>query len=108
MSHSHEFVFLKTRKTAGTTIELALEPLCRPPGAEAREKTPQIVTAHGDVGGRLSPPRTSGRRRRPLAYYHDEASVAAVRRHAARVFDRFDYPPTPGVHAQAASSEVLR
>lgn len=28
VSHKHRFIFFKTRKTAGTSIELALEPLC--------------------------------------------------------------------------------
>jgi len=30
LSHAHKFIFIKTSKTAGTSIELALEPLCGP------------------------------------------------------------------------------
>jgi len=30
ISHEHKFIFLKTRKTAGTSIELALSHLCGP------------------------------------------------------------------------------
>ena len=30
VSHEHKFIFLKTRKTAGTSIELALNHLCGP------------------------------------------------------------------------------
>lgn len=30
LSHAHRFIFLKTRKTAGTSIELALSQLCGP------------------------------------------------------------------------------
>jgi hypothetical protein len=30
VSHEHKFIFLKTKKTAGTSIELALTQLCRP------------------------------------------------------------------------------
>ena len=30
ISHEHKFIFLKTRKTAGTSIELALSQLCGP------------------------------------------------------------------------------
>lgn len=30
LSHRHKFIFIKTSKTAGTSIELALEPVCGP------------------------------------------------------------------------------
>jgi hypothetical protein len=30
VSHEHKFIFLKTKKTAGTSIELALNALCGP------------------------------------------------------------------------------
>jgi len=30
VSHEHKFIFLKTKKTAGTSIELALTELCGP------------------------------------------------------------------------------
>jgi hypothetical protein len=53
ISHDRGFIFLKTRKTAGTTIEMLLEPHCAPPGHVVREETPEIVTAHGVVGARL-------------------------------------------------------
>ena len=47
VSHAHRFIFLKTAKTAGTSIEVTLSPLCGPedvvtpifplePGHEAR------------------------------------------------------------------------
>jgi hypothetical protein len=55
VSHDHGFVFLKTRKTAGTSVEMVLEPFCRPPGAEVSEKTPTLVSRHGIVGRRLTP-----------------------------------------------------
>lgn len=56
VSHSNRFVFLKTRKTAGTSVEMALEPFCRPPGAVVTEETPVRVTREGIVGRRLQPP----------------------------------------------------
>ena len=31
ISHEHKFIFLKTKKTAGTAIEAALSELCGPP-----------------------------------------------------------------------------
>ena len=30
VSHEHRFIFLKTKKTAGTSLELALSQLCGP------------------------------------------------------------------------------
>ena len=53
VSHSHKFVFLKTRKTAGTSIEMLLEPFCAPPGHVPVEKTEGMVTPHGVIGHRL-------------------------------------------------------
>lgn len=53
VSHAREFIFLKTRKTAGTSIEMALEPWCRPPGAVVVEQTPALITKEGIVGRRL-------------------------------------------------------
>lgn len=55
VSHAREFIFLKTRKTAGTSIEMVLEPFCRPPGEEVTERTPTRVSAQGIVGRRLTP-----------------------------------------------------
>jgi hypothetical protein len=53
VSHTHEFIFLKSRKTAGTTIEMVLEPLCGPARAEVTEATPARITAQGIVGRRV-------------------------------------------------------
>jgi hypothetical protein len=55
VSHDHAFVFLKTRKTGGTSVEMALEPFCRPPGAAVVEKTPTLRSRHGIVGRRMTP-----------------------------------------------------
>ncbi len=51
--HDHRFIFLKTRKTAGTSIEMLLEPLCAPPGHVVTEKTMGFQSRHGIVGFRL-------------------------------------------------------
>ena len=37
VSHRKRFIFLKTHKTAGTSVEVALEPLCAPNGAVTGE-----------------------------------------------------------------------
>lgn len=56
VSHTHRFIFLKTRKTAGTSIEMALQPFCTPPGTAVTEKTRAMETAEGVVGQRLYRP----------------------------------------------------
>jgi len=53
VSHSAGFVFLKTRKTAGTSVEMVLEPLCRPAGETVTEATPTRSSRTGIVGRRL-------------------------------------------------------
>lgn len=51
--HEHKFIFLKTFKTASTSVEGYLEPFCLPPGEETGTKTrPASVTEYGIVGGR--------------------------------------------------------
>ncbi len=50
--YKHRFIFLKTRKTAGTSVEMALEPLCVPPGTEIREHRSMIKTRYGIVAHR--------------------------------------------------------
>ena len=54
VSFDRDFVFLKTRKTAGTSIEMALEPFCRPAGARITEETPIRRSRHGIVGRRVA------------------------------------------------------
>ena len=52
-SHEKKFVYLKTRKTAGTSVEIFFERFCLPPG-QFREThwTNQIITQAGIVGAR--------------------------------------------------------
>src|SRR5262245_24051570 len=52
ISHEHKFIFLKTRKTAGTSVELALRQLCGPddiiaPIGEAEERRQQALHYQG-------------------------------------------------------------
>lgn len=54
VSFDKEFVFLKTRKTAGTTVEMCLEPAYAPSRGPVKEKTKSRVTKQGIVGSRLS------------------------------------------------------
>lgn len=54
--HNHSFIFLKTRKTAGTSIEMHLEPLCAPANHVVTEATHAKVCDLGIVGRRRIPP----------------------------------------------------
>jgi hypothetical protein len=52
VSHSHRFIFIKTPKTAGTSVELFFEPCCVPPGSKVSPKSEARQTEHGIVGFR--------------------------------------------------------
>src|SRR4026208_1699742 len=78
ISHEHKFIFLKTKKTAGTAIEAALSELCGPRCVI----TPHREESEGDRKGLapqnyriehlLKPKRPLWRRLlgRPERYYH--------------------------------------
>lgn len=53
ISHSHRFIYIKTKKTAGTSVEVVLQRYCLPAGIEVSEKTDAIVSDAGVVGARL-------------------------------------------------------
>ncbi|MCA0919123.1 sulfotransferase family 2 domain-containing protein [Pseudooceanicola nanhaiensis] len=52
VSHLHNFIFLKTHKTGGTSAEMALEQLCAPTGHVAVEHCDAKVSAEGIVASR--------------------------------------------------------
>ena len=52
VSHKHKFIFLKSTKTAGTSVEAYFQPLCVPEGHVYEGKTPVIETDVGIVGAR--------------------------------------------------------
>lgn len=52
ISHPHRFIFIKTVKTAGTSVEAFLEPYCCPPGHVVQHWTPTLLSDHGVVGRR--------------------------------------------------------
>lgn len=56
-SASHKFIFVKPMKTAGTSVELALQPFCVPPNDPITEGTDGAHTAFGIVGARRRPDR---------------------------------------------------
>lgn len=52
ISYKHRFVFIKTVKTAGTSVEGLFEPFCCPPGHVVQHWTPTLVSEYGVVGRR--------------------------------------------------------
>lgn len=55
-SHTHRFIYIKTMKTGGTSIEMYLEPLCTPSGHIVQHQTPTIISEYGIVGRRDAVP----------------------------------------------------
>ncbi|WP_147107884.1 sulfotransferase family 2 domain-containing protein [Tateyamaria sp. syn59] len=55
ISHSHKFIFIKSPKSGGTSVERLLQHLCVPSGETVPNKTPALETECGVVGfrGRL-------------------------------------------------------
>ncbi len=52
ISYAHRFIFIKTVKTAGTSVEGFLEPLCTPPGHVVKHHTPTLISVEGVVARR--------------------------------------------------------
>ena len=61
VSHEHGFVFMKTRKTAGTSVEIALSPVC---GARRRDHAGHRGRRGAARGARRPRPRSTSSRRR--------------------------------------------
>lgn len=53
VSHDREFIFLKTFKTASTSVEMYFEPYCVEPGRAVAERRSLSVTSHGIATSRL-------------------------------------------------------
>ena len=52
VSHNYRFIFIKTVKTAGTSVEAFLEPYCCPPEHQVNHWTPTLMSEYGIVGAR--------------------------------------------------------
>ena len=90
VSFDKEFVFLKTRKTAGTTVEMCLEPACTPMRGPVREKTRSRISRQGIVGSRLSGLRRPKFLFRNLNRWRNHMPAAEVRDAiGAEKFDRY-------------------
>lgn len=73
VSHAHRFIYLKTRKTAGTSVEALLEPFCAQPGHKARHGAHELVTPYGIVGFRGQKQAAAN------ATYRNHMSAAEIR-----------------------------
>ncbi|TFL19214.1 sulfotransferase family 2 domain-containing protein [Jannaschia formosa] len=87
VSHPHQFVYLKTRKTAGTSVEMALQPLCTDAPAPVVEETHAVLGARGVVGMR----RVEAPRRDALdEIWYNHMPAAAIRGLIGkRLWDRY-------------------
>jgi hypothetical protein len=78
VSHEHKFIFIKTKKTAGTAIEAALSELCgrldviTPYRSESEEDRRGLAPQNYRIEHALKPARSLWRKllRRPERYYH--------------------------------------
>jgi hypothetical protein len=52
ISHYHHFVFIKTIKSASSSVEAFFQPLCTTPGHAVTERTPALISKYGVVGRR--------------------------------------------------------
>ena len=60
-SHAHRFIFLKTRKTAGTSVEIALSKACGPDDVitVTSPEDEELRTAAGGRGMSMQPAGTT-------------------------------------------------
>ena len=87
VSHPHRFVFLKTRKTAGTSVEMALQSFCLPEGMEEpEERTAAILSDVGIIGARLKPALREGD---SVTWFNHMAADQIAEGIGAEVFDGY-------------------
>ncbi|MEM8789823.1 MAG: sulfotransferase family 2 domain-containing protein, partial [Pseudomonadota bacterium] len=82
ISHTHKFIFFKTKKTASTSVEMFFEPFCLPESAPPRpEYCDEFIGPTGIVGSRR------GKAKRRLASWPQHMRAMSVLRKAGpRVF----------------------
>ncbi len=88
ISHSHQFIYLKTRKTAGTSVEMAFQPWATSGrNLPVEERTHARVSVNGVVGCRLVPPRD----RNPLddIWFNHMPAASVMARVAAPIWGRY-------------------
>lgn len=107
VSYTHDFIYLRTRKTASSSISMYLQPFCAPPGTAPIELNPfPLITDYGIVS------RSWGKNPVPpeVAAGHPGASLAGPDRQwvahmeASRVRDRL----APGFWKRAIKLTSVR
>lgn len=88
--HKHDFIFLKTRKTAGTSVEMALETLCVPPGQKITEYRPVQKSEYGIVGSRGDDYKLTGlnKLRRPWDWRNHQTASFVYRMIGKKFWDQ--------------------
>ena len=118
ISHPYRFVFIKTVKTAGTSVETFLEPFCCPPGHTVEHWTPTLISDYG-AGGQRWPqndrdnfgyynhmPAVEIRQR--CAQFDDYTRLTAVRDPYDRAISYFHYShPTCVPHGGIPLDEAI-
>lgn len=80
VSHRHEFVYLKSKKTAGTSIEMLLQPLCTTPDIPVTLDTETLVSSEGIVARRHLPKRRPSLLNHRYNRWREHTSARRVRR----------------------------
>ncbi|MFQ5438092.1 MAG: sulfotransferase family 2 domain-containing protein [Paracoccaceae bacterium] len=118
VSNDHKFIYLKTPKTAGTSMEMYLQPLCTADGVEVTHETDEIVSDRGIVGFRgeksLRPKKTVWRNHMSLMAIlnrlpdaaRDYALIANVRNPFDRAVSYYRYTHRPGKAEPAPSFDA--
>ncbi len=78
------FIFLKPRKTAGTSVEMALEKFCGPPGRTITEATPGLFSEFGIIGHREQ--KRAGVDKHDLSVWRQHIPAREVRRMVTPAF----------------------
>ncbi|MBN9889849.1 hypothetical protein [Salipiger abyssi] len=81
LSHEKKFIYMKTIKTAGTSVEVALEPYCKPPAAQIAHDTDEHVSDYGIVGK-----RGTGQGE---AYYNHMPAAQVRQKIGAEIWERY-------------------
>ena len=68
--HPQKFIYLKTHKTASTSVELALEPFCAPPGHKVYPKRKNMLESEYGIVGARAPGRDAIESRTPGLFWH--------------------------------------
>jgi hypothetical protein len=88
ISHVHQFIYLKTRKTAGTSVEMAFQPWAAGnSSAEVVEKTHAKVSVNGIIGSRMI--RNADYRPADKIWYNHMPAEEIERRMAPRLWERY-------------------